>query len=96
MRAAKKERLVGVLMKDGSARRVHLSQAEAMLTKGEAKRYISNTVYRAMALGISVKDPGTRDDGGKLKAQIVAAREKASKKKPKAKEVTHEDGDSDE
>jgi len=72
-----------ILMKDGSAKRLPASQCESLLAENKARRFISNTVYRAMKLGIEVKDPGTRDDNGRLSALIKAARAKAETKKQK-------------
>lgn len=73
-----------VLMKDGTARRVPGNEADALITAGKAKRFISNTVYRAISLGIEVKDPGTMDQNGALKKLIDAARETEKSKRAKA------------
>ena len=94
-------RPINVLMRDGKARRVSRDQAERMLAKGEAKHYISNTVYRAMKLGIEVTDPKTRDEKGVLRGKIKDAREKVEKRKKrkekeaakKAREAEAEDED---
>lgn len=74
-------------MRDGTARRLPVDQCEELLDSNKARRFISNTIYRAMKLGIEVKDFGTRDDKGELAAQIKAARSKAesNKKKSEAK-----------
>lgn len=79
----KKSFTKNVLMRDGSAKRVSEEVAEQLLASGQAKRYISNTVYRAISLGIDVKDPGTRDESGALREQIRAAKERAAKKRKK-------------
>lgn len=73
-----------VLMKDGKARRVPGNVADELIASGQAKRFISNTVYRAMKLGIEVKDFGTRDDNGNLRAAIKEARASVESKKQKA------------
>jgi hypothetical protein len=78
-------------MKDGTPRRLPRVQAEAKLKTGEAKRYISKTVYKALSLGIEVKNPNTRDEKGELKAQIRALTEKKAKREAKkAKEKAEE------
>ena len=79
-----------ILMKDGSVRRVPSDQCEQLLKTGQARRFISNTVYRAVKLGIEVKNHGTRDDDGSLRKQIQEARSKveSKKSKKKAKETT--------
>ncbi|MGD9725458.1 MAG: hypothetical protein AB7L09_01045 [Nitrospira sp.] len=74
-----------ILMKDGTARRVPEDECERLLSKGQAKRYISNTIYKALALGIDVKNFDDRDEGGKLRSKIAAARDKAEAKKHKKK-----------
>jgi hypothetical protein len=76
-------------MKDGTSRKIPRDRAEELLKSGEVKRYISGTIYRAMQLGIEVKNFSDRDESGKLRAQIRAIREKADqerakKEKPKA------------
>ena len=72
------------MMKDGTARRVPGNEADELVDSGKAKRFISNTVYRALSLGIEVKDPGTMDTKGALKKLINAARESESSKREKA------------
>lgn len=90
----RKTRLINVIMRDGNARRVESHIAERLLKKGEAKHYISNTVYRAMALGIEVKDPKTRDEKGVLRGKIKDARSKvAQRKKRKEKEAATDSDD---
>lgn len=92
----RKEAAKNVLMKDGKARRVPADQCERLLRTGEAKHYISNTVYRAMALGVEVKDPKTRDEKGHLRTKIREAREKVEKRKKrkeKKSEGTREPGE---
>lgn len=71
-------------MKDGTARRLPADEAQALITANKAKRFISNTVYRALKLGIEVKDPGTMDTKGVLKQKINAARESEKTKRQKA------------
>jgi hypothetical protein len=73
-------------MKDGTARRVPADQCEKLLATGQAKHFISNTVYRAMKFGIEVKNPKTRDDNGELRGKIRDAREKANKRAKKKAE----------
>lgn len=80
----RKQAAKNVLMKDGTARRLPADQCESLLANGQAKRFISNTVYRAMKLGVEVKNPGTRDEGGALRRQIKDAREKVAAKEHKA------------
>ncbi len=81
-----------VLMKDGTVRRRPSDQCEHLLETGKAKRYISNTVYRAVSLGIEVKDFGDRDEKGHLKSKVRAATSKANARKDKkrAKEEAEE------
>lgn len=83
-KGTKPGRLINVLMKDGKARRVPRGKAEDLLDSGRAVRYISNTVYRAMQLGIEVKDHGTKDLNGKLRAKIAEARQPKVEEKPEA------------
>lgn len=79
-------------MKDGTPRRVVVSQADTLVSSGQAKRFISNTIYRALKLGIEVKNLDTRDDKGTLRKQIREARtvaesvkqEKSEKKREKS------------
>lgn len=75
-----------VLMKDGTVRRRPSDQCEHLLATGEAKRYISNTIYRAVSSGIEVKDFGDRDEKGALKKRIRAASAKAKSHKEKQKQ----------
>jgi hypothetical protein len=82
---SKRGQLINILMKDGTPRRVLRDQAEELLSKGKAKRYISKTVYKALTLGVEVKNPGTRDTDGKLKKQIRDLTEKEHKKDAKKK-----------
>lgn len=72
-------------MKDGSVRRRPADECERLLSRGEAKRFISNTLYKAAKLGIEVKNWGDRDEHGELKKRIQAARKKADDKKAKKK-----------
>jgi hypothetical protein len=73
-----------ILMKDGTARRLPYDQCETLLDSNQARRFISNTVYRAVKLGIAVKDHGTRDDDRKLRDAIKEARTKVTAAKHKA------------
>jgi hypothetical protein len=82
----RQEALKNVLMNDGTARRLPVSQAETLLEGRQAKRYISNTVYRALKLGIEVKNLNTRDEDGALRERIVAVREKTAAAAHKAKQ----------
>ena len=75
-----------VLMRDGTVRRMPNEEAEKAVYGGRAKRFVSNTVYRAMKLGIEVKDPGTRDPKGELRAKVKDARAKAKASQHKAEE----------
>jgi hypothetical protein len=71
-----------VLMKDGNVRRVDDRTADQLMDSGQAKRFVSNAVRRAMKLGIEVKNFGINDKD--LKSQIDAARKKAEDKAHKA------------
>jgi len=66
----RKSSVKNVLLKDGTSRRLPADECEQLLATKAAKRYISNTVHRALKLGITVKDPGTRDENGALKKLI--------------------------
>lgn len=90
MRRKRQGRLINVLMKDGAARRVPRELAEELLSKGKAKRFISKTVYKALSLGIEVKNPNTLDKDRKLKNQILALTEKQHKKVAKKKAEAEE------
>lgn len=81
----KQKRLICVLMKDGTPRRVAIDHADRLLDSGQARRYISRSIYKALRAGIEVKDLNTRNDVA-LKAQIRKAKlvEEAKAKKPKA------------
>ena len=79
----RKQAAKNILMKDGKARRVPGDVAEQLIESGQAKHYISNTVYRAMKFGIDVPDPKTRDEKGVLRTKIQAARERAVKRRKK-------------
>ena len=70
----RKQASKNVLLSSGRTQRIPLDRAEALLASGAAKRFVSNTIHRAMSLGIEVKDFDTRDEVGKLKARIVEAR----------------------
>jgi len=74
-------------MKDGSARRVPGDVAEQLIDSGQAKHYISNTVYRALKLGIEVTDPKTRDEKSVLRDKIRGVRERQQKKDKKKSET---------
>lgn len=78
------KRCVNVLLKNGMGRRIPRPRAEQLIDSGQAKHYISNTVYRAMKLGIEVKDPKTRDPDGELRTKIREVKAKLEKKKSKA------------
>ena len=82
----RKERLINVLMKDGTQRRIGFKRAEALIASKQAKRYISNTIYRAMKLGIEVKNFGDMDLKGKLRKQINEAKAKPTKQEKKPAE----------
>lgn len=77
--------LKNVLMKDGKARRVPTDRADELIESGQAKRFISNTIYRAMKLGIEITNFNDRDEKGKLKERIQAARNKVSEKQKNTK-----------
>lgn len=82
-----------VLMKDGSVRRRPADECERLLTSGQAKRFISNTLYRAAKLGIEVKNWSDRDEKGVLKRKIQELTKKAEAKAAKkvAKKVAKEE-----
>jgi len=82
----RKSSVKNVLMKDGTARRVPGERAEELLDSGQAQHYISNTIYKALKLGIEVPDTKTRDGDGKLRAKIRDAREREGKKRKKKDE----------
>ncbi len=77
-RRAKAERLINVLMRDGSACRIPISRAERFLESGEAQRFISQTIYKAIKAGVVLKSYDCVDDV-KLKAEILALTEKSEK-----------------
>jgi hypothetical protein len=89
----RKQAAKNVLMKDGSARRVPGDRAEELISTGQAKHYISHTVYKAMKFGIEVKDPRTRDEDGVLRAQIREARGRSEKKGKKKEEAERRKAD---
>ena len=76
-----------VLMRDGTGLRLPGDRADELVSSGAAKRFISNTVYKALRLGIEVKDLNTQDADGALKKWIQVARERktASAHKAEAK-----------
>ena len=86
-REKSKQASMNVLMKDGSAKRLPADECDRLVDSGQAKRFISNTVYKAIKLGIEVKDPSTRDEKGELRKLIAAARgsETAKRQKSEAK-----------
>ena len=96
MREQKKARLINVLMRDGTPKRVPMDRAEDLLSRGEAKRYISHTVYRALRNGIEVKNLSTLDTDGKLKALIQAAEETTKVKATKVKAAASDSEGSEE
>jgi hypothetical protein len=75
-----------VLMKDGKARRVPGDVADQLIQSGQAKHFISNTVYRALKHGIEVNDPKTRDEKGVLRAKVRDARDRSEKRRRKREE----------
>ena len=79
----RKQAAKNVVMKDGTPRRIPGDVAEDLVSKGKAQ-FISHTIYRALKLGIEVRDLKTRDEDGVLKGKIRAAKEKANKKRKKA------------
>jgi len=83
----RKQSLKSVLMKDGSARRIPGDVAEQLIASGQAKHYISNTVFRALKLGVKVTDPKTRDEKGILRDKIRGIRERQQKKNKKESEA---------
>ena len=70
---------IPVLMRDNTSCKLPRDRVDALIAKGDVKRRISNTIYRAMQLGIEVKNFDDRDESGKLRAQIRAARDKKDK-----------------
>lgn len=93
----RKQAAKNVLMKDGKARRVPGDRADELIESGQAKHHISNTVYRAMKLGIEVGDPKTRDEKGVLRAKIKDARlveaERHKKRKDKREKKERDERD---
>ena len=90
------ERSINVLLKDGKARRLPRNRAEKLFEQGLAKQYISHTVFKAMKLGIEVKDPNTRDDDGSLRKQIQAAKARLETRKKGKKKTEQSEEDSSE
>jgi len=84
-----------VLMNDGTPRRLPADECVRLVNGGQAKRFISNTVYKALKLGIEVKDPGTRDGQGVLRSQIAAAREAERARRQRAESKKKPEQESD-
>ena len=63
-------------MNDGTAQRVPSDQADALIESKKAKRFISNTIYRALKLGIEVTNYGDQDTKSVLGRKIKDARGK--------------------
>lgn len=91
----RKQASKNILMKDGTVRRLPSDQCEKLIESKQAKRFISNTLYSAVKLGIEVKNFNDRDEKGTLKKRIQAAREKvvAKKHKAEAKKKSKEEAD---
>lgn len=83
----RKQAAKNVLMKDGTVRRLPADQCEELISTKKAKRFVSNTIWRASKFGIEVKDFNTRDDDGALRDRISAARAKSDTKKKKKAET---------
>jgi hypothetical protein len=81
MRNSKKRDTRCVLLRDGSARRVPCDTAEQMIKSGQAKQYISNTVFRAIELGVDVDDPSTSDQDGSLRDKVRGAHERERRRR---------------
>ena len=79
------QKSINVLLKDGKAKRLPRNRAEKLFEQGHAKHYISNTVYRAMKLGVEVKNPTTRDADGALHKLIQEAKAKLEKRQKSKK-----------
>lgn len=90
-----KQAAKNVLMKDGTVRRRPADECEHLIDKGQAKRYISNTLYRAASLGIEVKNWSDRDEKGVLKRKIQDASKKAAARQAKkdAKKAAKEEAE---
>lgn len=71
-------------MKDGTVRRLPYDRCEQLIESKQAKRFISNTLYKAVKLGIEVKNFNDRDEKGVLKRQVQDLTSKANAKKAKA------------
>jgi hypothetical protein len=76
--------LVSVLLKSGKAKRVSRDSAEQLINSGEANRYISKTIFRALRAGVEVKKLGTRDDDGRLREATRSLTARSAKEKAKA------------
>lgn len=93
----RKQSAKNVLMNDGTGCRVPGDQADALITGKKAKRFISNTIYRALKLGIEVKNYGDQDTKRALRSQIQDLRTKKrsaahkAEQKRKKKEQEQED-----
>ena len=76
-------------MNDGSVRRVPGDLADELVDSHQAKRFVSNTIYRAVKLGIEVKNFGDRDVDGSLRERVKAARKMvtAADRKAEAKRL---------
>lgn len=72
---------VPVLLNNGTVEKLPRPKAQELIDSGLAKRFVSHTIYRAMKLGIEVKNFNTRDEDGKLRAQIRKLREAAQQNK---------------
>ena len=85
----RKSSVKNILLNDGTSKRLPHDECEELLATKKAKRFISNTVHRALKLGIEVKDHGTRDQGGKLKSLVQAAQKTVttSERKVEAKRL---------
>jgi len=73
-------------MNDGTGCRVPGDQADALIAGKKAKRFISNTIYKALRLGIEIKNYGDQDTNGVLKRQVQDLRTKKKSAAHKAEQ----------
>lgn len=82
------EARIAILMKDGSARKIPRNQSEELLRTGEARRYISKTAYRALQLGLTIKNFDSHDESLRLREAMRKLKEKTAKQKKPAVTAT--------
>ncbi len=86
MASRKKRDTRCVLMRDGSPKRVPPETAKRLIESGQARQYISKTVFRALELGLDVEDPSTLDEDGLLRERIQGAHQRAMRKRKREDE----------